>query len=118
MSGANTECDGGEPVPIPIADETGYHVYHDATSPRPLSETLITAVAVIRNIDPTVESIPLTDAVDPDALDLLFTDTHGGKERSKGYVVFTTVGLEVFAHANGHIFIRERTDSDDLTHDK
>ncbi|WP_227354088.1 HalOD1 output domain-containing protein [Haladaptatus salinisoli] len=105
--------DGGEPVPTPVADEAGYHVYHDATSPRPLSETLITALAVIRNIDPTVESIPLADAIDPDSLDLLFADTHGGKERSEGYVVFTVVGLEVFAHANGHIFIRERIGSTD-----
>jgi hypothetical protein len=100
-------------MPTLVGDETGYHVYHDATSPRPLSETLIIALAVIRNIDPTVESIPLADAVDPDALDLLFADTHGGKERSEGYVVFTTAGLEVFAHANGHIFIRERTDAED-----
>ncbi|WP_458187186.1 HalOD1 output domain-containing protein [Haladaptatus sp. NG-WS-4] len=113
MSGVDTGCDEDDPTPTPVANETGYHVYHDATNTRPLSETLISAIAVVRNVDPTVAPIPLTDAVDPDALDLLFSDTHGGKERDVGYVVFTTAGLEVFAHANGHVFIRERTDKTD-----
>ncbi|WP_458205121.1 HalOD1 output domain-containing protein [Haladaptatus sp. NG-SE-30] len=113
MSGVNTECDGGEPTPTPVANQTGYHVYHDATSTRPLSETLISAIAVIQNVDPTVTPIPLTDVVDPDSLDLLFTDTHGGKRRIGGYIQFTVAGLEVFAHANGHIFLRERPDTND-----
>ncbi|WP_435154430.1 HalOD1 output domain-containing protein [Haladaptatus sp. DFWS20] len=108
MRGVNTGFDEDDTKPIPIADETSYHVYHDATSDWLFSETLINAIAVILNTNPTKTPIPLTDVTDTDALDVIFADTHDGRERNEGYVVFTISDLDVFAHANGHVFIRER----------
>ncbi|SIR18451.1 hypothetical protein SAMN05421858_1731 [Haladaptatus litoreus] len=112
MSRVNTGLDGNDPKPTPVANETGYHVYHDATTDWELSETLLSAIAVIRNIDPTKTPIPLMNTVDSDALDALFANTHDGRERRQGHIVFTISGLEVFAHANGHVFIRERPELD------
>lgn len=112
MSRVNTGFGGNYTKPTPIADETGYHVYHDATSDWLFSESLINTIAVISNTDPTKTPIPLTDVVDTDALDVIFADTHDSRERNEGYVVFTISDLDVFAHANGHMFIRERTTDD------
>ncbi|GAA0230652.1 HalOD1 output domain-containing protein [Haladaptatus pallidirubidus] len=114
MSGVNAGLDGSDAKPTPVANETGFHVYHDATTDWELSETLLSAIAIIRNTDPTKSPIPLTDSVDPDALDALFADTYDGRERNRGHVVFTISGFEVFAHANGHVFLRERTGIDEF----
>lgn len=105
MRGANTG-DGadGNCAPSPIADGGCYHVYRDG---RPASETVIDAVAAIRDLDPTTTRIPLDECVDPDALDAIFRDTHGGVRRRNGHVAFTLFDLDVFVHANGHVFVRD-----------
>ncbi len=99
--------DASEPMVV-ASEPRGYHVYHDSRDTYSLSETVIEAVATIRNRDPTDDPIPLASIIDPDALDSLFANTHRGSERNAGHVVFLLDGLEVFVHANDHIFIRER----------
>ena len=98
-----SDCDG---TPTQLSSESpAYHVYHDDS--RTVSETVIDAVAAIQNLDPTDTRIPLDESVDPDALDAIFEDTFDGRTRYDGRVVFEVAGLEVFVHANSHIFIRE-----------
>ncbi len=104
MTEVNT---GGDGRPTPVANKTGYHVYHDPRSGWSLSETLIAAIASIRNIDPTKTTIPLTDRVDVDALDAIFAETYDGRSRDEGYVAFSVSDIDVYVHANGHVFIRE-----------
>lgn len=104
---SNGGTEVSEPTLVAV-EPRGYHVYHDPASSYSVSETVIEAVAAIRNQDPTDDPIPLTDVLDPDALNSLFTDTHRGSERDGGHTVFLLSGLEVFVHANGHIFIREQ----------
>ena len=99
MTGVNTENDG---TLTPVANETGYHVYHDPTNVASLSETLINAIAAIRNTNPTETPIPLTDSVDSDALDAPF----------RGYVRRAETGgrlRHVLRFRSGRVRSRERT---------
>ncbi len=108
--------DGGDGASEPnlVANAPrAYHVYYDSSAPYSLNEVIIEAVAAIQNTDPTDDPIPLTDALDPDALDSLFAATHQGTERNSGHVKFQLSGLDVFVHANGHILIRERVPGED-----
>ncbi|GAA0230660.1 HalOD1 output domain-containing protein [Haladaptatus pallidirubidus] len=101
-------ADASEPTVV-ADDPRAYHAYHDSRDTHSLSETVIEAIATIRNRDPTDDPIPLANIIDPDALDSLFANTHRGSERSAGHVVFSLSGLVVFVHANDHIFIREQS---------
>ncbi|WP_266077777.1 HalOD1 output domain-containing protein [Haladaptatus caseinilyticus] len=104
---SNGGTEASEPTLV-AGEPRGYHVYHDSASLYSVSETIIEAIAAIRSSDPTDDLIPLTDVVDPDALNSLFADTHTGSKRNEGHIVFSVNGFDVFVHANGHIFIRER----------
>ena len=69
-----------------------------------LSRSVIEAVAAREGVDPTELSEPLARAVDPDALDSLFT-------RSSGHVMFTYQGYEVCVSSSGDVSLtndRER----------
>jgi hypothetical protein len=112
MRGATRRHDATDEncTPSPVADGSGYHVYHGDS--RSVAETVIDAVAAIRNLDPTETWIPVADCVDPDALDAIFDDTHSGTSRHGGHVVLSLLDLDVFVHANGHVFLRDtRTDT-------
>lgn len=83
-----------------------YHEYYDPECKATLSETVITAIADIAGVDPTRTRIPLNESVNPDALNELFDGRDGDAKGTRGRVVFATCGLEVTAHSNGHIIIR------------
>ncbi|WP_440005359.1 HalOD1 output domain-containing protein [Halomicrococcus sp. SG-WS-1] len=106
MNGVDRGYSDGGGTPTRLSGESpAYHVYHDDS--RSISETVIDAVAAIQNLDPTEARIPLDEVVDPDALDAIFADSFDGQTRDGGRVVFSVAGLDVFVHANRHIFIRE-----------
>ncbi|MGA9402303.1 HalOD1 output domain-containing protein [Haladaptatus sp.] len=107
MNRTNAGGDNGERGPTLVtSNPRGYHTCYDTTS-RVLSEVVIESIAAIRNVDPTATRIPLMEVVDPDALDALFADTYQGEERTDGHIVLPFDGLTVFAHSNGHVFVRE-----------
>ncbi|WP_080508338.1 HalOD1 output domain-containing protein [Haloparvum sedimenti] len=68
----------------------------------PQSTKVVEAVAAELGVDPTTLEIPLTEVVDPDALDTLFN----GQDRS-GEVRFSYYGYRVVVQADGEISLRE-----------
>lgn len=80
----------------------------DTASPTPRSDTrseaVVRAVANARDADPT-DLEPLYNAVDPDALDALFTDGHADDR-----IVFRYCGHEVTVYADGRVLVDERHD--------
>ena len=82
-----------------------YHAHYDSSNERTLSETIIEAVADVADVDPTTTLIPLSERVDPDALDALFDGQETRADHSSR-VVFYLCGLEVVAHGDGHVRIR------------
>lgn len=66
----------------------------------PLSITVIEALAEVQGISPIDIRQPLYDAIDPDALDQLFTNA------SDGHVVFTIADHEVTVTADGDVVVR------------
>lgn len=49
-----------------------YDTYHDVDGPTSLSETVIQAVASAEGVDPTDRDLELYEAIDLEALDVLF----------------------------------------------
>lgn len=86
-----------------------YHAYHDTASDRDLSETVIDAIADVADIDPTETRIPLSDSVDPDALDAIFAEKIDGTTREDAHLSFSVCGLRTVVYSNGHILISNET---------
>ncbi|MFC7027580.1 HalOD1 output domain-containing protein [Halomicroarcula sp. GCM10025324] len=59
-----------------------------------LSDTVVRAVADVKDVDPLDLDARVYDAVDPDALDRLFTPTGDGSAR-EGMVAFPMAGCRV-----------------------
>lgn len=64
----------------------------------PLSYKVVEAVAEKENVDERELEL-LSNAIDPDALDELFSTTRNGKTR-KGYVRFRYEGYEIEVHGD------------------
>lgn len=69
------------------------------------SMAVIEAVAGVRGEDPVDLPETLSSAVDPDALDRLFSDTSDGIRT--GRVSFTYCGCDVTVHADGRVEVTE-----------
>lgn len=83
------------------ADRQGtYQTSHDPDGPATVSDTVIEAIATVAEVDPTTTVIPLSDHIDPDALDALFTDC--GEDVQ---VRFSVCGLDVVVQSDGHVQI-------------
>lgn len=74
------------------------------------STAVIQGVADALGVDPTDLPVPLHDYVDPDALDALFSPTHGGEPRGKGYVQFTMLECTVVVYAHGTVEVEPPLD--------
>jgi hypothetical protein len=77
-----------------------YRATYDLDGPSSVSDTVIEAVAEVAGVDPTTTIIPLSDQIDPDALDALFTDSEG-----KARTTFSVCGLEVLVRSDGRVRI-------------
>lgn len=102
---AERTAGGDDPV---AAREGGPRVVHSRAADRDretdLSIAVIEAIAEAKAIEPTEMEATLYDAVDPDALDRLFTD-HGGAVA--GRVVFEIGPHEVTVQSNGDVLVRQ-----------
>ena len=74
---------------------------HAGDTGRP-SERVVRAVAAAEGVDPVALSVPLFEAIDPDALDALFATP-----RASGRVSFAYCGYLVTVTANGEVDLRE-----------
>ncbi|ELZ22314.1 hypothetical protein C475_17418 [Halosimplex carlsbadense 2-9-1] len=106
MTMAERTADGDDPVEI---REGGPRVVHSRAADRDretdLSIAVIEAIAEAKAVEPTEMDATLYDAVDPDALDRLFTDREG--EALAGRVVFELGAHEVTVQSNGDVLVRQ-----------
>src|SRR6056297_3511406 len=84
-----------------------YRASYDPDGPATVSDTVIEAIAEVADVDPTQTVIPLSDKIDPDALDALFTDHEGDSQ-----VTFRVCGLEVLVQSDGRVRIVDESVSD------
>jgi len=98
--------DGDDPAAV---REDGPRVVYSPAADRDeetdLSIAVVEAVAEAKGVEPTEMGATLYDAVDPDALDRLFTD-HGG-DGLAGRVVFELGVHEVTVQSNGDVLVRQ-----------
>lgn len=79
-----------------------YHLHHDWDDEDTVIETVLRAVAAIRNLDPTELECP-NDTLDTDALSSIFRPLAGGRRRNAGFVSFPFNGCNVVVHADGEV---------------
>lgn len=77
--------------------------------PEQLSTSVIEAIADHKGVDPTALEPPLFDAVDPDALDSLFTNGEDTPAETTGHVTFAYNGIEVQVTNTGDVRIDDTT---------
>jgi len=82
-----------------------YSVVHDWNADDSLAATVVSAVAAVRNVEPTAVE-PLNETVDPDALNAIFDDRYNGGGRSGPSLSFRLSSCEVTVHANGRVVVR------------
>jgi len=88
-------------------DRSGvYRATHDPDGPATVSDTVIEAVAEVAGVDPTTTIIPLSDRIDPDALDALFAADEGAAQAT-----FRVCGLEVLVRSDGRVRIVDESAS-------
>lgn len=90
--------DGSDP------DRDTYVVRHDWDEDDSLSSTVVTAVAAIRNVEPTAVD-PLNEAVDPDALNTIFENRHCGTERAGASLSIRLNECVVTIHGDGRVVV-------------
>lgn len=88
-----------------VRDTQTYFVTHDFDGPAKLTTTLAHALSDVSGIDVTDTGFTLTDHVDPDALDRLFTPKDDGTPRMSGHLTFTVWGYQVTVYSDGQIAI-------------
>jgi hypothetical protein len=86
------------------SDLDTYVVRHDWGDDDSLTSTVVTAVAAIRNVEPTSVD-PLNEAVDPDALNTIFDDRHCGSERAGASLSIRLNDCVVTIHADGRVVV-------------
>ena len=109
VSKSNTGNDTGDGSGLMESpDRPGvYRVTYDPDGAATISDTVIEAVAEVAGVDPTNTIIPLSDRIDPDALDALFADCEG-----KAQTTFRVSGLEVLVRSDGRVRIVDESVSD------
>ncbi|QLH82948.1 HalOD1 output domain-containing protein [Halosimplex pelagicum] len=89
--------------------EGGPRVVHSQAADRDegtdLSIAVVEAIAEAKAVEPIEMEPTLYDAVDPDALDRLFTDREG--DEFAGRVVFELGAHEVTVQSNGDVLVRQ-----------
>ncbi|MFC4448322.1 HalOD1 output domain-containing protein [Halorussus aquaticus] len=89
-------------------DRSGvYRATYDPEGQTTVSDTVIAAIAEVAGVDPTQTVIPLSETIDPDALDALFADCEGDAQ-----VTFRVSGLEVLVRSDGRVRIVDESVSD------
>jgi len=86
------------------ADTPSYVTEHDWERDESLAATVVSAVAAIRNVEPTAVE-PLNETVDPDALNDIFDARHNGGDRSGPTLSFRLSSCEVTIHADGRVVV-------------
>lgn len=86
-----------------LASETTYHASPDEQ----MSEAVINAVACAEGVDPLSIHTPLYEAIDPDALDELFSRRRDDDEASTFQIRFTFHGYEINVRDDGKLVLAQ-----------
>lgn len=78
---------------------------NERSSEDPLSYAVVTAVAKFKDTEPKLLEPPLHEAIDPDALNSIFSD--GDETGRKGKVSFVYSGCHVAVDDDGRVLVRE-----------
>jgi hypothetical protein len=99
------------------ADELGYdpirgsyHLHHDWTSSSPLSQTVTYVILALSGEEPS-SGPPLSESVDPDALDQLFRNKCLD-DRSNDHLTFTHDGCTITVYRSGQVIAYPPTDGE------
>lgn len=106
----------GPPASAAVPEEQHYFVEEDY-QPADLSALVVEAIAAATDIDPTAVEIPLSRALDPDALNELFDAHEDGEPRNGGQVTFRLWGLTITVHSHGHVVVYPPDDDPIVTPD-
>lgn len=78
-----------------------YHCHHDWTGSARLSQTVTEVLLALAGMEPRAGP-PLSDVVDPDALNRLFERPAGAADPDD-HVSFTHLGCTVLVYRDGHV---------------
>jgi len=101
----NVQSTHSDSRPPTQTNQRHYFVSHDPESASKLSTTVVHALADVMGADVTDAGFTLSDSVDPDALDRIFSTTEDGTERQGGHLAFTVEGYRVTVYGDGEIVI-------------
>ena len=87
--------------------DTTATVHCDRNSSESTSDAVIQKIAVADGVDPIEVHPPLHDAINPDALNAIFTPRHDGTPWMTGYVTFRWGQYQVTVHSDGEIQVGE-----------
>lgn len=79
----------------------------EAVATKNLSQEIINRVADREGANPTELTPPLYSAIDPEALDSLFSTTDTGKSQAPGRLQFAYKGYEITVQSDGGVSIAE-----------
>ena len=68
---------------------------------------IVTEIASLEGVDPTMLEPPLHDVIDPEALNALFAPTRRSPRTDSGQVSFTYHGYDVTVTATGSVSVTE-----------
>lgn len=85
-------------------DRGTYHLNHDGAEPASLSYTILRAVAAVTGEAPQ-DLDPLTDTVDPDALDKLFETERVKRGGADASLTIGYNGCRVTVFSDGHLVV-------------
>jgi len=83
---------------------------HGADASESTSRAVVEAIAEHAGVDPADLELPLYEAVDPDALDALFSPPEGTREPVSGRVSFVYDGYDVEVTSDGEVTVSDRED--------
>jgi len=79
-----------------------YHLQHDWESPERLSQTVTEIILVLADQEPSAWP-PLSESIDPDALNQLFGPARADGRGARDHVTFTHQNCTVTVHRDGHV---------------
>lgn len=83
---------------------------HDADASEATSTAVVEAIAEREGVDPADLELPLYEAIDPDALDALFSPPGGNREPVSGRISFVYGGYNVEVAGDGEVTVTDRED--------
>jgi len=83
----------------------------DADTSEATSTAVVEAIAEHEGVDPADLELPLYQAIDPDALDALFSPPEGDRDPVSGRISFVYDGYDIEVTGEGEVTVTDREDA-------